>query len=149
VLSFGAIGFALTGTRIWESFSGSVFLPGNVFETTLVSVPCLVSELQEPPLPGHEPRRAFRGYDLRSCNFLFKTNNFGLGLASCLVTKLLEPPSPRLELNLFGVLTALQSLHVLREYVCQFGANWFILSGAVSEHTHNFIFLCKIGLIHT
>jgi hypothetical protein len=44
--------------------------------------------VQKKTSPGFEPKTDFRGCGVYSCNFLVKTNNFGLGdvLLSCLVS---------------------------------------------------------------
>lgn len=73
----------------------------NYFFLGTVLLFCLVSELQDSTLPGHEPRTVFWGFGLSSCHLLFKTNSFGLGafLLSCLVSELQKLPSPGLALR--------------------------------------------------
>jgi hypothetical protein len=99
----------------------------------------LVSELQKPASPRLEPRTIFRSRDLCSCNLLFETNNFGLVAVplSCLDSKIQELPSPGLELRTFFRRCNLSKnlLLVSRNKHAKFGANWYIRSRVVSEHT--------------
>lgn len=71
----------------------NLFKTGN-FDLGAILLPCLVSELQEQPLLGHEPTRVFWCFGLCLCNILIKTNNFGVGtiFLSCLLSELLELP---------------------------------------------------------
>jgi hypothetical protein len=90
---------------------------------------------------------SFRVCDLSFCNLLAETNNFVLGasLPSCLISELQERPSPGLELTThFPEFWPFQNLFLVsRNKHAEFGANRFICSRAISEHTHTISILYK------
>jgi hypothetical protein len=90
--------------------------------------------------PGTRTQDSFRRCGCRFCNLLVETTNFGLGAVflSCLVFEPQKSPSLGLEpRTLFSEILSLWSLLLVSGHKhAKCGANLFIPSRALSEHTY-------------